>query len=257
MKISITESKGILYKIGAILFWIILWEILFRMINREIYLPSPYKTMTALIELIKLKVFWSIVFTTISRVIIGLAMSCGLGIIIGIICGLNTYVYQLFQPLMVAIKSTPVMSFIIIALIWFKSGLVPVFICFLMCFPIIWTSTVKGIQQVDQKLLEMAKIYSVSRFHVIEKIYFPSTIPYITAGMVTALGIGWKVTVAAEVLSNPRLSIGANLYNAKVYLESEKLFAWTIVIIVLSMIFEYIFKKFMNKLSSSRRVKDV
>jgi NitT/TauT family transport system permease protein len=66
--------------------------------------------------------------------------------------------------------------------------------------------------------------------------------------MITSLGLGWKVTVAAEVLSSPKFSIGTKLYKAKIYIESEQLFAWTIVVIVLSLILEYIFKYFLKKM---------
>lgn len=257
MKVFTTKSKKSIYNIGVVLFWITVWEILFLIINREIYLPSPFETVKSLFRLIKAKIFWNTIFATVGRVILGFFLSCFLGTVLGVICGLNKYIYWIFQPLMVTIKSTPVMSFIIIALIWFKSDIVPVFICFLICFPIIWTSTVKGINEVDFKLLEMAKVYSVKKIHIIEKIYLPSIVPYLSASMVTALGIGWKATVAAEVLSNPKLSIGARLYDAKVYLESENLFAWTLVVVLLSMLFEYVFKILMGRFLYSKNPKDV
>lgn len=254
MKTSTMKDK--LFKIFSIIFWIIIWEIGFLLIDRELYLPSPLSTLTTLLTLIKVKTFWYTVFMTISRVIIGFIISCILGTLIGIICGLNKYFYNLFNPLIITIKSTPVMSFIIIALIWFKSSNVPIFICFLMCFPIIWTSVVKGIHNVDNKLIEMARLYEVKKLDVLRGIYIPSIIPYVTTGMITALGLGWKVTVASEVLSSPKFSIGSKLYDAKVYLESEQLFAWTIVVIIFSMIFEYAFNYLIMKTFEIQRIKN-
>lgn len=142
------------------------------------------------------------------------------------------------------------MSIIIIALIWFQSGRVPIFVCFLMCFPIIWTNAVEGIRQVSKDLLQMAKVYRVNRSLIIRRIYIPSIRPYLIAGVTTALGLGWKVTVAAEVLSNPKFSIGGNLYGAKVYLESSQLFAWTSVVIILSFAFEYLFKYIIGRIEN-------
>ena len=140
------------------------------------------------------------------------------------------------------------MSFILIAVIWFKSDNVPIFICFLMCFPIIWTSVVGGINNVDQRLIDMAYVYKVDKRYIIKDIYIPSIIPYVTTSMITSLGLGWKVTVAAEVLSSPRFSIGTKLYDAKIYVESGQLFAWTLVVIILSLILEYILKYFLQKI---------
>lgn len=125
---------------------------------------------------------------------------------------------------------------------WFKDTNVPIFVAFLMCFPIIWTSTVSGIKSTDIKLLQMCKIYNIKKIRIIKSVYFYSALPYIKAAMISALGIGWKVTSAAEVLSLPKYSIGGFLYDSKVYLEIPDLFAWTVIIILLSNIFEMILK---------------
>lgn len=242
MEIFTTKNKIRFYKVFSLIFWIIVWEIAALVINTEIYLPSPFRTFQALIHLVKMKVFWYTVISTISRVVIGFIISFIIGGLTGILCGLNKFIYELFHPLIISIKSTPVMSFIIIALIWFKSDNVPIFICFLMCYPIIWTSVVEGMKHVDNNLLDMAYLFKVKKTYIVRNIYIPSVLPFLSTGMMTALGLGWKVTVAAEVLSNPKLAIGAKLFDAKVYLESENLFAWTIVVILLSLVFEYILK---------------
>lgn len=135
------------------------------------------------------------------------------------------------------------MSIIIIAIMWFKDTNVPIFVAFLMCFPIIWTNMVSGIKSTDQKLLQMCKIYNVKKIRVITSVYFYSVMPYVKAAMISALGIGWKVTSAAEVLSLPKYSIGRYLYDSKVYLEIPYLFAWTVIIITLSYFFETVLKK--------------
>ena len=246
---TIRGNKKIQRRIQRILiigFWLLIWWLISRALNREIYLPSPGATLEAVLRLSIRAKFWQSILMTFLRVVLGFSLSCLLGIILGIICGLNKALEDIFNPLIIAIKSTPVMSVIIIALIWFKSGLVPVFVCFLMCFPIIWTNTVEGIHEVDEKLLQMAGVYRVNKGEILRGIYVPSLTPYLRAGIITALGLGWKVTVAAEVLSSPKYSIGGNLHGAKVYLESSELFAWTLVVVVLSFLFEYLFKRYIK-----------
>lgn len=245
------KNKGIPRSI-IIIFWVGVWGLASLMMNREIYLPSPMSTARALLGLSVKGRFWHSILMTFIRVIAGFIISSLSGLALGIICGLNRYLYELINPLVVAIKSTPVMSLIIIALIWFQSGQVPIFVCFLMCFPIIWTNVVEGIRQVDHRLLEMARVYRVKGGLVLKEIYIPSLGPYLVAGITTALGLGWKVTVAAEVLSNPKYSIGGHLYSAKVYLESPELFAWTLVVILLSFAFEQLFKKTLGKTNYAR-----
>jgi NitT/TauT family transport system permease protein len=55
-----------------------------------------------------------------------------------------------------------------------------------------------------------------------------------------AIGLGWKVTVTAEVLANALPSIGMNLYYSKIYLETDLLFSWTLVIVLCSLVIEKI-----------------
>ena len=52
--------------------------------------------------------------------------------------------------------------------------------------------------------------------------------------------MGWKAGIAAEVLTVPPLSIGKNIFEAKLYLETTELFAWTLTVILLSLVIERI-----------------
>ncbi|WP_326910774.1 ABC transporter permease [Sedimentibacter sp. MB31-C6] len=236
MKNFIIQSK---YKnFLIILFWIIIWEIFALIINQEIYLPSPISTFQSLYKLLFSQDTYITILYSTYRTLFGFFISCILGIIFGYFCGINKYLFDLFNPLVSVIRTIPVMSIIIIAIIWFKDTNVPIFVAFLMCFPIIWTNTIYGIKETDIKLLQMCKVYNISKIHIVKSVYFYSALPYIKSGMLSALGISWKVTSAAEVLSLPKYSIGSHLYDSKVYLEIPDLFAWTLIILFLSILFE-------------------
>lgn len=242
MKVFITtKSRTLLKNLAVLLVYLVVWQLAYLAIQRDIYLPSPWQVLQRLSQLVQEISFWQAVASSMYRVGWGIILSILTGVLFGIIAGWSKLCYELLQPLVVAVKSTPVISFIIIALIWFSSSNAPVFICVLMCFPIIWTNTVTGIRNVDPRLLEMARVYRVRQLTVWRKIYLPSTLPYFTAAVITSLGLGWKVSVAAEVLSHPRLAIGSQLYSAKIYLDSSGLFAWTLVVIVISLLLEKLF----------------
>lgn len=251
---SILKDKHYLKRIYPLIFWIFIWQIVAMSIDKQLIVPTPLSTFEAIYSLIGKSDFWLIIGMSIYRVLLGFFIAVIIGCITGIISGLNPFIYNLFHPMIVTIKSTPVLSFIIIALLWFGSGNVPIFICFLMCYPIIWTSVVEGIKNVDQALLEMSKVYEVNRGYVIRKIFMPTIMPYAVTGVLNGLGLGWKVTVAAEVLSHPKYAIGGKLHDAKIYLESEQLFAWTIVVILLSMFFELLFERMIKRLNRKESI---
>ncbi|HBC98046.1 MAG TPA: ABC transporter permease, partial [Clostridium sp.] len=170
-----------------------------------------------------------------------------IGIVLGVIAGLNRLVEEILDPLIITMKATPVMSIIIIALIWFTSSHVVIFTAILICFPIVYTNVIQGIKSVDKGLIQMANVYKVKGKYLLKDIYLPSIKNYIVSGILMCLGIGWKVSVASEVLSTPNYSIGLNILNSKTTLETPELFAWTIVVVILSFTFEKIFKYYLSK----------
>lgn len=245
MKTSIIKNS--LKKLFIVLFWLVIWEIFALVINREIYLPSPISTFKTLIGILFDKTTYSVILSSTIRTILGLILSCILGIILGFICGLNDFLYDLINPLIIVIRSTPIVSIIILAIIWIKSTNVPIFASFLMCFPVIFTNVATGIKNTDKKILEMCKVYKLTKFEIIKSIYFYSVIPYLYSAIISSIGIAWKASSAAEVLSMPKYSIGKYLFYAKVNLEPTELFSWTIIIITLSYILEAVFVKIGGK----------
>ena len=241
MKTSIIKNS--LKKLFIILFWLVIWEIFALIINKEIYLPSPISTFKTLIEILLDKTTYVVILSSTARTLLGLILSCIFGIILGFICGLNDFLYELMNPIVIIIRSTPIVSIIILAIIWLKSSNVPIFASFLMCFPVIFTNVATGIRNTDKKILEMCKVYKLSIFEVIKSVYFYSIIPYIYSAIISSIGIAWKASSAAEVLSMPKYSIGKYLFYAKTNLEPTELFSWTIIIIVISSLLEAMFFK--------------
>lgn len=128
-----------------------------------------------------------------------------------------------------------------------------VFIAFLVVFPIIYINTIAGFMSTDPKLLEMAWVFRMQGKKKLLYIYRPALLPYLISGCRVALGMGWKSGVAAEVIGVPSNSIGEKLYMAKIYLSTADLFAWTLVIIVISALFEKFFLWLLSLASPGRK----
>ncbi len=246
MKISTIKTNK--NRIVGIVLWLFLWQIVYWIINKDIYFPSPFSVAISIVSLIRSPDFFIVVSSTTIRVFISFLISALLGVSLGYICGINKKVYDLFEPMIIFIRTTPIISIIIIAIIWFSSSNVPIFTGFLMCFPIIWANMVEGIRNTDKKLLEMCKLYNVGKMEIFKKVYIKASIPYLSAGFSSALGIGWKVVAAAEALSLPKYGIGTNLFNSKIYLQVPELLAWTVIIILISYMFEILVKKIFKRI---------
>jgi NitT/TauT family transport system permease protein len=241
---AVTYKK--LYKVFAILFWLVMWQIISMIIDKEMLLASPIAVISALGNLLATGNFWQSLIGSFRKIVVGFLLGTLFGIIIAIISYKSMLLRELIEPLIKVIKSTPVASFVIIALIWVGSANLSVLISFLMVVPVIYTNTLRGLCEIDSKLLEMAKVFRVNSFKKVRYIYIPEVMPYFVSAVSVGLGFCWKSGVAAEVIGLPKNSIGEHLYEAKIYLMTKELFAWTIVIIFISVIFEKAVMKFLR-----------
>lgn len=163
---------------------------------------------------------------------------------VGILLALLAYRYRIARdilaPFIGALKTIPVASFIILALIWVGSGNVSMFISFLVVLPMLYLNTLQGLDSLDVQLLEMADVYRVPFLSRMRYIYLPGVYPFLLSGLRLALGMSWKSGVAAEVIGQPRRSIGNHFYLAKIHLETADLLAWTLTVVLLAWAFEHL-----------------
>ena len=200
----------------------------------SLLLPSPAETFLRLRQLLGDPSFYSIIGHTFLRIFSGFLLGTAAGCILGELTAFSPLLYRFFALPMNAIKSTPVASFVILALVWIKGENLSTFIAFLMVLPVIWQSVHTGLGSADPELLEMARVYRFSRGKKLRYLYLPAALPYLISAMRVGLGFSWKSGIAGEVIAIPSQAIGTQLYNAKIYLDMPGLFAWTIVIILLS-----------------------
>ena len=226
----------------SIIVMLAVWEVVALRINSEQIMPGPWATLSATLRLFAEKDFLLVVGNTLFRGLIGFAIALILGIGLGIWAGINGKFEAFLKPWIVVMRSIPVVAFILLALIWFKSGSVPVFIGILTMFPMICTNVIEGIRNVDGKLVEMAKFYQISEKRIIREVYVPAIAPFVVSGISSAFGIGWRAIVIGEVLSQPEFGIGSRMHAAQSFLNVDVLIAWTLIAILISFLFEKIIR---------------
>ncbi|MBQ9161940.1 MAG: ABC transporter permease subunit [Clostridia bacterium] len=227
--------------VAVIVFWVAIWFLAARATGEELLLPSPLAVAERMSGLVTTSEFWQITFESLWRIICGILLGVALGVVMGFITAAIPFLYKLFRPLLTVIRATPVASFIILAIIWIGRDSLPTFIAALMVLPIVWGNMYEGINNVDVQLLEVAKVYNFSPVKKIRRLYLPHISPYFSASLKTSIGLAWKAGIAAEILTLPPISIGKQLSDAKIYLETTDLFAWTLTVIILSLLLELVF----------------
>ena len=207
-------------------------------VGQTVLLASPLETLAALARLAGQSDFWASVGFSLVRIACGFLLAVGLGSLLGACAARSRVLKTLISPLLAAVKATPVASFIIVALIWVPSRGLSVLISFLMAFPVIYLNVTEGVEQLTPELQEMAKLFRVPFFRCLRYFCLPELLSRFYAACAAALGLAWKAGVAAEVIGIPSGSLGEKLYEAKIYLNTPELFAWTLVIVAVSVLTE-------------------
>lgn len=232
------KRTGMIRKPLIILFWVGIWVIAAKVVNQPLLLPSPGSVAMRIIALIALPNFWKITALSLLRITVGILSAVVLGVVFAVITGRSELLQDLFSPILTIIKVTPVASFIILVLVWIGRDYVPSVIAALMVLPVVWHNVRAGLKNVNPELIEMVEIYHVPRHTRFLRLTLPSVMPYFLSAIQTSIGIGWKAGIAAEVLTVPARSIGKMIYESKLYLETTDLFAWTVVVVLISLFIE-------------------
>lgn len=217
------------------------WQLAAVLLASPLLLVSPIRVAQRLGQLLFEPGFYASVGFSLARIAAGFLLGLIAGSLLAVLASRWPLAEVLLWPYITAIKTTPVASFIILCLIWLDSANLSIFIAFLMVVPIVYANMLEGIRQTDPKLLQMGQVFGVRPLRRVLYLYLPQLRPYLLTAASVSLGLSWKAGIAAEVIGIPEGSIGERLYEAKVYLSSADLFAWTVVIIAISILFEKLF----------------
>ncbi len=217
------------------------------MIGKSYILPSPWDSLLALSEIMSDVTFFPIIIKTLVRVLICVILSVVVGLILGIFAGRFKFVEHLLKPILLITRTLPTIVIIVYVILWMPSVLSPIFVTFLVTFPIVYANVLQGYHQTDIKLIEMARVYGVDYKKMVKNIYIPSVLPYLRSSIIAITSLGLKVVIASEVLSQTPSSIGKSFQMAKINIQTETVFAWAIITIVLAMVLDYIMKALFKK----------
>lgn len=218
--------------------WLGVWQLASWWVGRDLLLPGPASVAGCLVELGQTGEFWLSALYTLARVVAGLVGGVVLGALLAFLTHFSPWADRMFSPAIRVLRATPVVCFILLVYLWVARANIPGLIAGMMVLPVVWGSLTAGLQAVDGQLLELAEAYGFSRLKTLRLIYLPSLRPHFTAALLNGFGLAWKSGVAAEVLCPPKFAIGSSIQQARQALETAELFAWTLVIVALSLVLE-------------------
>ncbi len=233
-----THSIGYMGKMVSILLAVILWELVAKRLNQRVLLASPIEVCASLLCIIKQSSCWESVLFSIGHILAGFFLALVSGILLAILSN-RIHLFEVFLwPYMAVVKATPVASFIILCLVWVDIKNLSIVISFLMVLPVVYHNYLSGMHSIDNKLLEMAKVNRMPYFYRFLAIDLMGLKEAVLTTVSTGVAMAFKSGIAAEVIGVPAGSIGKMLYQAKIYLCTADMLAWTVLIVVCSVVVE-------------------
>lgn len=246
MKIFTTRQTKV-QKAIAILLWIGVWQVLAMAIGEKIIIVSPIEVLEEILRSLGDKVFWINIGYSTLKVVGGFISGTVIGVLFAILANRYNLVRILLEPLFQSIKTVPVVSFIIILLFFIKNFYLPIIISTLIVLPITYFNVLNALLNIDKKFLTISHLYNFSYGKKLKYIFIPAVRKSLRGTFKSTAGLAWKSALAAEVIAMPKYGMGKEILQGKLYLETEKVFAYTFVAIILSILMEKILLSFGGK----------
>ena len=247
MKASTIWDNRWVRRLAAAVFWLVVWQAVSMTVPKLLF-AGPAQTVQSLLSMVGDGGFWLSVAHSLGKIAGGFVLAFALGCMLAVLAYRCAFVRVMLEPAVQIMKSVPVACFVVVALIWIRSAWISVLTAFFVVFPAVYINLYEGLRSVDPKMLEMARLFRLPGGKKWRAVYLPAVMPYLLSACRVSVGMALKAGVAGEIIGLPRWSIGEQLYLSKLYLNTADLFAWSFVIIVLSMVLEKLLVRFAERM---------
>ncbi len=230
--------KKTLLSLLGVLTLALIWQIAAMYTGNEFFLPRPLSVVKALAGILGEGDTYRVLLASFARLFVSLLVACMLGVATGLAGGMNTYIDAFLRPFVSGLRTVPVISLVVIVLILFGNILTVYIIGFLVVFPLMYEASKEGVKNIDKGIKDAISIEPLNLPLLISKQIIPLSLPYIKTGLLQSVGLGFKVLVMSEFIAQSDVSIGRMLYEGRITLDYESVFAWTLLIILIVFVIE-------------------
>ena len=246
------HGKTIIRAVLITAFWLGVWTLAALAVGLPLLFPTPLSVVKRLLELLGQGEFYRITALSFGRVLLGVVTAILAGVALSFATARFSVARDALHPVMTVIKSTPVASFVVLAVLWMGADRVTSFITLLIVLPVVWTNLDTGFAEINPQLDEVTRVYRMSPLRRLRVLILPSLRPYFVSACRTSFGLAFKAGIAAEIIVLPKHAIGTKIFEAKTYIEAEDMFAWTAVVVLVTLLVEFVFTRMLKKLEKKQ-----
>ena len=221
-----------------LIFWFVIFWGLSLIVNNPILFPSPYAVLVKMSEKLISYSFWLLFFKTGLKIVFALILSQSLGVIFAYLSYRSSFMRGISDSFMAFVKTSPVAVLTIILLVWLPASLISIFLVILVVLPQTYLSLLSSLDNIDRDVREMLDIFRVGSKNRLKYVYGRLMFQTLLSSFSFVWGFAWKSGISGEIISQARQSFGNLFYQAKIYLEIDELFAYSILLVLLTFLLE-------------------
>lgn len=229
---------------------IILWETVTRLkLFPAVILPSIETVVGSLVEQLGSGQLISDISISIQRVLAGYLIAAVMAVVLGIMMGISEKAHKLFILTFTSIRQIPMIAWMPLIILWagIDEASKIIIIVIGAFFPIL-LNTINGIKQTPQGLVEVGRMYKLSKWKLLMKVYVPAALPSIFVGLKLGLGISWMVVVAAEIVAASS-GIGYRINDARSLMRPEVVIVGMVVIAFIGVLMDQVLTRVLKKIT--------
>ena len=198
--------------------------------------PDVGEILAAFVRLLGTGKVWKQIGTTLLHLVEALAVSSVAGTALGLVQGRSPFIRTLLRPLMILLRSIPMIVMTVIVMVLTKYERVPLIATSLLLIPLISEATYEGFLRIEPEMIDVYRMNSGFTPRVLFQVYLPLMAGYLKQAYVNAVGMGIKLTVTTEYLVQARDSLGKVIYTSVYFNEYAEIYAYALIMILLAVL---------------------
>ncbi len=201
--------------------------------NDRLVFPDVIDILRAFLRLLGTPATWQKIGVTLGHLLQAVALSSALGILIGFAEGASDTVRTLLRPLMIMLRSIPMIVIVVVIMVLTEYQRVPLLATTLFLLPIISEAVCEGFRSIEPELIDVYRMNSSFTLRVLLHVHLPLMAGYLRQAFVNAVGMGLKMVVSTEYLVQTRNSLGKAVHSSAYFNEYQDIYAYALIMILL------------------------
>ena len=198
--------------------------------------PGVEEILQAFFRLLGTGKTYVLIWTTLKHLMASMACATVIGVAMGVAMGMLPFLRKILQPMMILLRSMPMVILIVITMVVAKYSRVPVLASSIILTPMIAEAACEGCRRIDRELIDVYRMNAGFNARVLFRVYLPLMAGYLRQAWVNAVGMGVKLAVSTEYLVQTRDSLGKAVYTSSYFYEYQDIYAYALVMILLVLV---------------------